>query len=577
MRWNALLAVVFVVVGCGDNRKAPGDAGIPDGPVAAVCGNYKVEPGEDCDDGDQITDAICDSNCHFTCGNGHVDDAVGEACDTAIAAGLDGACPATCDDGQDCTTDVLVGSDCTATCIATAITEPGDGDGCCPTGANANNDNDCTAVCGNGIVEAGELCDTGITSGAGACPVSCDDSQSCTTDTLINASSCQAACTHQAITMPHDGDGCCPKGATSANDSDCLPGCGNGVLDPGETCDTAITTGVGACPTACSDGMACTTDILSNAGTCTAACVFPAITMAVNGDGCCPPGANANTDNDCMPVCGNHVVEGTEECDDGNTTSGDGCSSTCKREPTAYRFTDLDLRDPHAYVAVSILCLDVTDMEIGTFSVNNEIQTAIQTDGTMPPDGLLDLSPTVVFRPLTQTNGATTAIDFYFADCTAPMATTSCHPGATAPNHLTATIASTGTCLAPIVGTTRPYTPSITSSTGPCYSSTTTTVTVTLAGIPITLTDAQIAATFVGAPATSTVNGLLRGFISEADANATTLPASLPIVGGQPLSSLLAGGTGSCASGDDRDFDGSVRGWWFYMNFTAARVPWTEP
>ena len=276
-------------------------------------------------------------------------------------------------------------------------------------------------------------------------------------------------------------------------------------------------------------------------------------------------------------VCGDGILDvATETCDDGNTTSGDGCSSTCTREPTAYRFSDMDLRDPHAYVSIGF-CIDVTDTVIAGFSVNNAIQTAIQTDGTMPPDGLLDLSPTVVFRPLTQTNGATTALDFYFADCTAPIGSTSCHPGTTTPNSVTATIASTGTCLAPITGTTRPYTPSIASATGPCYASTTTTVTVTLAGIPITLTDAQIAATFVGAPATSTVNGLLRGFISEADANATTLPASLPIVGGQPLSSLLAGGTNSCAPGDDRDMNGSVRGWWFYMNFQATRVPWSEP
>jgi cysteine-rich repeat protein len=35
-----------------------------------------------------------------------------------------------------------------------------------------------------------------------------------------------------------------------------------------------------------------------------------------------------------LPVstCGNHVVEGLETCDDGNTTSGDGCSSTCRVE-----------------------------------------------------------------------------------------------------------------------------------------------------------------------------------------------------------------------------------------------------
>jgi cysteine-rich repeat protein len=33
--------------------------------------------------------------------------------------------------------------------------------------------------------------------------------------------------------------------------------------------------------------------------------------------------------------CGNGVLDGDEGCDDGNTVSGDGCSSTCKVEPTA--------------------------------------------------------------------------------------------------------------------------------------------------------------------------------------------------------------------------------------------------
>jgi len=32
------------------------------------------------------------------------------------------------------------------------------------------------------------------------------------------------------------------------------------------------------------------------------------------------------------PVCGNSAVEDGEQCDDGNTTSGDGCSSTCRIE-----------------------------------------------------------------------------------------------------------------------------------------------------------------------------------------------------------------------------------------------------
>ena len=32
------------------------------------------------------------------------------------------------------------------------------------------------------------------------------------------------------------------------------------------------------------------------------------------------------------PGCGNGVIEPGETCDDGNTTSGDGCSATCQIE-----------------------------------------------------------------------------------------------------------------------------------------------------------------------------------------------------------------------------------------------------
>jgi len=42
------------------------------------------------------------------------------------------------------------------------------------------------------------------------------------------------------------------------------------------------------------------------------------------------------------PICGNGIVEGTEQCDDGNTASGDGCSATCQTESTFYRDADGD-------------------------------------------------------------------------------------------------------------------------------------------------------------------------------------------------------------------------------------------
>ncbi len=565
----SIIVVIGLLVACGDNHKlAP-----PDAAPSIICGNGVLEAGEECDDNDEVTDKICDATCKLTCGNGAVDDGVGELCDTGIASGP-GACPTSCDDGLACTDDVLSSSECTAECVHSPITTPVDGDGCCPAGADANTDGDCDAVCGNSVLEPGELCDTAIVAGAGACPMACDDMLVCTTDVLSNPGTCLAACAFTPITMPADGDGCCPAGADATNDSDCVAVCGNGVLEPSETCDTAIAMGPGACPTVCDDGVACTTNTLGNPGTCQAVCVFPPITLPANNDTCCPSGANANNDNDCAPACGNGVPEPGEQCDDGNTDNADACSNTCTTNivPTAFRFSDLDLRDPHAFVNF-IFCNDVTDNVLAGFSVNSELQTAIQTDEDM--DGLLDLSPTLVFRPFSQT-ATTMPVEVHFAECTAPAGTTTCSPGTGPVPMATATNMSTGTCLTPVPGTVRPYSPAITSTPAPCFVTSPVTVTINLSGIPITLYDAQVAASYVGNPATTMVNGLLRGFISEADADATIIPASFPIVGGQPLSRLLAGGTGACPSHSDKDTNNGVVGWWFYMNFPATRATWSD-
>jgi len=38
----------------------------------------------------------------------------------------------------------------------------------------------------------------------------------------------------------------------------------------------------------------------------------------------------------CSGTCGNHVLDNSENCDDGNMENGDGCSATCRSEnPTA--------------------------------------------------------------------------------------------------------------------------------------------------------------------------------------------------------------------------------------------------
>ncbi len=109
-----------------------------------VCGNTRVEDGEDCDDGNTSQTDDCLNDCvAATCGDGFTH------------AGQE-----TCDDGNTDDTDACLSTCEPATC--------GDGfvyaaaEGCDGAGETADCDGDCTtAICGDGYVNtaAGEICD----------------------------------------------------------------------------------------------------------------------------------------------------------------------------------------------------------------------------------------------------------------------------------------------------------------------------------------------------------------------------------------------------------------------------------
>lgn len=259
-------------------------------------------------------------------------------------------------------------------------------------------------------------------------------------------------------------------------------------------------------------------------------------------------------------------------CGDDSGGGGGGGDGGSGGPPSAFRFNDMDLMDPHIFVDILGNCSDLTNG--GVYVVNDELHKNLTMDGD--GDMKLDASPTLVFRPLAQAS-ASGALDVYFADCTAPESSSMCSPGTAAPVHGTASNMGSGTCLAPMTDTTTAmYDPQVASPSGPCFVSDTQTITVDLSGIVVTLRDARVAGTYQGSPATGVQTGLLMGFLSEADADAATLPSDLPLVGGMPVSSTLPGGNGNCASHDDRDMNGGTSGWWFYLSYTAVMAPWTD-
>jgi cysteine-rich repeat protein len=266
---------------------------------------------------------------------------------------------------------------------------------------------------------------------------------------------------------------------------------------------------------------------------------------------------------DAAPVCGNGTREDGEECDDGNAMAGDGCED-CQSVgvvATAFRVTALSVLDPH-FMAEDAGCAKADLTEFVNALIGGSLT---DQDG----DQLLDFAPVMVFRPLAP-DAPSGAADFVIADCTATSPVT-CRPGKAAPAAMTASNQASASCLGPLADTTGGYTPAVGSTPGPCFVTAERSLSLSLSGIEIALTDAQIAATYVGSPPTAATSGLLRGFMTEAVADVTVIPQ----LDGITLSALLPGSTSNGCPSDVDVVDG-VRGWWFYLAFSAEAVAWSD-
>jgi hypothetical protein len=143
----------------------------------------------------------------------------------------------------------------------------------------------------------------------------------------------------------HYGDPCTLGGEceqTCVEDGDlCRTPAGTPCTDDEDPCTDDVCNGFGSCAhpyndAPCDDDDGCTSNDHCSEGVCTgASSCGNGSHEEICGEACDTGGDTTVCDDDCtFPACGDEHVNGAigEECDDGNLSSNDGCSSECLRE-----------------------------------------------------------------------------------------------------------------------------------------------------------------------------------------------------------------------------------------------------
>jgi hypothetical protein len=287
------------------------------------CGNGIVDPGEDCDAGED-GGPCCTATCDFRAAGTPCDD--NTVCNGHETCSAFGQCvpgtPLNCNDNNLCTDD---GCDPTTGCTHTNNTAPCDDHNACTAGDH----------CANGACQSGA-------------PVSCNDGNACTTDTCNPLSGChntgiagccttnaQCADTNLCTINERCVNNTCVSDPVNCNDNNqctsdtCVPavGCVHTALvgapcNDNNACtinDACTDSACGGFPLGCDDGNPCTVDGCDPTSGCTHTSI----------PGCCLTDSQCDDGNVCngTETCTNNTcVHGTPlNCNDNNTCTDDGC------------------------------------------------------------------------------------------------------------------------------------------------------------------------------------------------------------------------------------------------------------
>ena len=246
--------------------------------VPSQCGNGIIEQGEDCEQGD-IEVASCPTALGYngfhsrSCNPANcLWNAFGTCASTdSCGDGILQSPPEQCDDGNTIDTDA-----CSNTCLINTCVPPAP----------------CATTCGNGVADTGELC------GEGGLPL---------------ASTCSQLGQPGGATPV-----ACNTPTCSWDLSACTPAvCNNGILEPGEACDPSVQ-GTSQC------------DLIGFPAGGTTPVTCSAQTCRWDETACPGPFVSCGVDGDLDGVLLDQLLG--EQCDDGNGTSGDGCSASCQIE-----------------------------------------------------------------------------------------------------------------------------------------------------------------------------------------------------------------------------------------------------
>lgn len=217
---------------CDDGNQIDSD-GCSNACVGATCGDGVLQTGEECDDGNADDADACTSECReATCGDGHV-----------YAGAEDGTGAEACDDGNDNNSDACVA--CELAACGDGYVYAGDEDGAGAEPCDDGNDDDddaCVACelayCGDGFVRAGfEFCDDGNDAFLDGCTPSCETE--CTED-----------CQHGFFCRSDDScaSGSCDEGSSTCVGSFTLESAGDHVcviMEPGTSAEAVRCWGEG--------------------------------------------------------------------------------------------------------------------------------------------------------------------------------------------------------------------------------------------------------------------------------------------------------------------------------------------